>query len=195
MSDMTDRTSDAAADTAVASVLVLAGDSYLSDNRVLGSTHHRHSRFEGDAPRFDLPGAVRALHDASPRKAEPWIVHDCADPSCLHESRTFVGEYSELFPGHYHRYLGLLEQARGGTVLLRHVEALGGAAQRTLAAVFEQRFFTPIRGNEARPYTAVTVLTVSGDLDADGLVSELEPGLRRQVEAGERVVLQEDANA
>ncbi|MEM7166445.1 MAG: sigma 54-interacting transcriptional regulator [Planctomycetota bacterium] len=150
----------------------------------------------GDVAVAQHGDAVRALahslHDSSLRHREPWAEHDCADPTCLHESRTFVGEYMEVFPGHYHRYLGLFEQARGGTLLLRRVECLGSAAQRTLASVLEQRFFSPIRSSEPRTYEATTILTLGeGEAVGDHTV---DPALQRVLATAEAVV-QEDANA
>ena len=128
---------------------------------------------------------ARRIHesDENASSERAWIEHDCADPSQLHESRTFVGEYMEVFPGHYHRYLGLFEQVRGGTLFLRRVEFLGRAAQRTLATVLEQRFFSPLRGTEPRPYEATTLITVAEDLSAPELDDLLDPDLRRQMAA------------
>lgn len=107
---------------------------------------------------------AQKLHTRVPGDARPFVVHDCADRSCLNLRRVFLGEYCEVQPGHYQRRLGLLEAARDGTLLLERVEQLPTDIQELLAKILAEGMFTPLQGDAPVNYRARTVSCTEADL-------------------------------
>ena len=82
---------------------------------------------------------ARGIHTASARSNQPFVPLNCAAiPASLIESELF-GHERGAFTGATSRKLGLLEQARGGTVLLDEVAELSLALQAKLLRVLEDR--------------------------------------------------------
>ncbi len=91
---------------------------------------------------------ARGIHAASDRAAEPFAALNCAAiPESLLESELF-GHERGAFTGAATRKLGLLEIARGGTVLLDEVAELSLTLQAKLLRVLEDRKARRVGGVE-----------------------------------------------
>ena len=84
-------------------------------------------------------GVAEAIHDASPRAAQPFIVIDCsAIPANLLESELF-GHEPGAFTGANERRIGAFEQASGGTLFLDEIGELPLELQPKLLRALESR--------------------------------------------------------
>ncbi len=91
---------------------------------------------------------ARGIHAASDRAAEPFAALNCAAiPESLLESELF-GHERGAFTGAANRKMGLLELAKGGTVLLDEVAELSLALQAKLLRVLEDRKARRVGGVE-----------------------------------------------
>lgn len=91
---------------------------------------------------------ARALHAASPRAAGPLVeVDPGALAPALIESELF-GHRPGAFTGAERGHPGRVERARGGTLLLDHVEELPLAAQPKLLRLLSERRYAPLGGAE-----------------------------------------------
>lgn len=106
------------------------------------------------------------LHKRDRDAARPFVVVDCRHSRSWDAPRRFLGEYAEVRPGHYLRYLGALEEARDGTLLLEGVESLPRDVQILFRDVLESGSFTPIRGSEPVRYRAQTITLTTESLDS-----------------------------
>jgi DNA-binding NtrC family response regulator len=87
---------------------------------------------------------ARALHEASSRRADPFIAVNCsALPGTLIESLIF-GHERGAFTGADRRTRGQLEQAGSGTVLLDEIAEMPNELQAKLLRVLEDRRFRPL---------------------------------------------------
>lgn len=85
---------------------------------------------------------AQAIHDASPRRAGPFVAINCAAlTEALLESELF-GHERGAFSGAFQRKLGLFEVASGGTLLLDEIGELSpGLQAKLLRALQERRFY------------------------------------------------------
>jgi len=100
---------------------------------------------------------ARAIHQRSPRKAEPFMVINCsAYPATLLESELF-GHEKGAFTGASRQKLGRFEQAHKGTVFLDEIGEIPLSAQIKLLRVLQTQKFERIGGEviSARIYTIV----------------------------------------
>jgi len=89
---------------------------------------------------------ARALHDASPRAAGPFVPLNCgAFSEALLESEIF-GYERGAFTGAQARKLGLLEVAHGGTIFLDEIGEMPSALQVRLLRVVESGVFFRVGG-------------------------------------------------
>jgi two-component system response regulator AtoC len=115
------------------------------------------------------------LHRASRRANEPYVCINCgALPDSLLESELF-GHERGAFTGANAAKAGLLESARGGTVLLDEVAELPLAAQASLLRVLDQGEVLRLGATRPRPIDARFIAATNRDLEL-----EVERGRFRQ---------------
>ncbi len=110
--------------------------------------------------------AARLIHDASRRRAGPFVPINCAAiPDTLIETELFgaeKGAYTDAVarPGSF-------EQANGGTLFLDEIGEMSAAAQSRLLRVIEGRSVTRVGGARALPLDVRVVSATNRDLKAD----------------------------
>jgi two-component system response regulator AtoC len=121
------------------------------------------------------PGAgkttvARAVHAWSARASAPLLTLDCAAaaggaPDAVLERELFGCERGAFASGSS-RKPGLLERARGGTLVLDHVHQLPASVQARLVHVLDHRRVLRIGGKHERPVDVRIIATTSEDLAA-----------------------------
>lgn len=92
---------------------------------------------------------ARALHAASPRRRQPLVDVDVGTiPSSLFESELF-GYRAGAFSGAGRDHEGRVSRARGGTLLLDHIEELPLETQPKLLRLVAEDTFAPLGGRDA----------------------------------------------
>jgi two-component system response regulator FlrC len=82
---------------------------------------------------------AKAVHNASTRKAKPFVAINCAAlPATLLEAELF-GYEKGAFTGAIQRHLGKFEQAQGGTLLLDEITEMEPNLQSKLLRVLQER--------------------------------------------------------
>jgi DNA-binding NtrC family response regulator len=109
---------------------------------------------------------AEALHRGGSRRAEPFVVVNCAnlEPALL-ESDLF-GHEKGAFTGALARKVGKLEIVRGGTLFLDEVGELPLDAQAKLLRALDRREFQRVGGNETLHTAARFVAATHRDLSA-----------------------------
>jgi transcriptional regulator with PAS, ATPase and Fis domain len=109
---------------------------------------------------------ARAVHDASPRRAGPFVVLDCsAVAPNLIESELF-GYVRGAFTGAINNHTGMLEQANGGTVFLDELGELPLELQPKLLRALEARQVKRVGTNDWRSFDARVIAATHRDLRA-----------------------------
>ena len=91
---------------------------------------------------------ARAIHDASPRRGQPFIKVNCAAlPGELLESE-LLGHEKGAFTGAYRRKLGKFEFANKGTLFLDEIGELPLALQAKLLHVLQDHSFSRLGGRD-----------------------------------------------
>jgi DNA-binding NtrC family response regulator len=109
---------------------------------------------------------ARALHDASPRKAEPFVcVHCAALPETLLESELF-GHERGAFTGASQRKPGRIELAHKGTLFLDEIGEVPRAVQVKLLRVIQERELERVGGTQTIRVDVRIVAATHRDLDA-----------------------------
>ncbi|MDT0634927.1 sigma-54 dependent transcriptional regulator [Spectribacter hydrogenoxidans] len=109
--------------------------------------------------------AARALHEASPRAAEPFVQVDCtALPGELIESELFGHEKGAFTDAHRARD-GLLAAAGEGTAFLNEVGELPLSLQAKLLTALESRTIREVGSSRSRPIAAWFVAATNRELD------------------------------
>jgi two-component system, NtrC family, response regulator GlrR len=112
-------------------------------------------------------GVAEAIHDASPRADEPFVVIDCsAIPANLLESELF-GHEPGAFTGANERRIGAFEQASGGTLFLDEVGELPLELQPKLLRALESREVRRVGGRELIRCDLRIVAATNRDLRAE----------------------------
>lgn len=93
---------------------------------------------------------ARALHEASPRRAGPFVAVDCgALPESLLESELF-GHLKGAFTGAEKSRAGAFTRAHRGTLFLDEMSGVSAAVQARLLRVLEERKVKPVGSDEER---------------------------------------------
>ena len=110
---------------------------------------------------------AQALHEASPRRAHPFVAVSCAalGESVL-ESELF-GHEKGSFTGALARREGRFERANGGTLFLDEIGDLSGSIQVKLLRVLESQEFERVGGTEPVRVDVRLVAATNRDLAAD----------------------------
>jgi two-component system response regulator GlrR len=109
---------------------------------------------------------AEAIHDASERRHQPFIVIDCSALSHdLAESELF-GHERGAFTGADVRRIGAFESAHGGTIFLDEIGELPLALQPLLLRVLENRTIRRVGSNEQRAVDVRVVAASHCDLRA-----------------------------
>jgi DNA-binding NtrC family response regulator len=103
---------------------------------------------------------AEAIHEASSRRAGPFVVVDCgAIPPALIESELF-GHARGAFTGAVEHRVGAFESARGGTVFLDEIGELPLASQPALLRALEDRTCKRV-GDDRRIHIDVRVIAAT----------------------------------
>ena len=106
---------------------------------------------------------ARALHEASARRAEPFVAVNCsALPGTLIESLIF-GHERGAFTGAERRTRGQLEVVGAGTILLDEIAEMSTELQAKLLRVLEDRRFRPLGAEAELPMRARVVASTHVD--------------------------------
>ena len=107
---------------------------------------------------------ARAIHNASHRKARPFVVLDCGSiPRDLIES-TLFGHEKGSFTGAVGQHIGCFEQATGGTIFLDEIGELDITLQPKLLRVLEQREIKRVGGDRTIRVDVRVVAATNRDL-------------------------------
>src|SRR5580700_8480285 len=107
---------------------------------------------------------ARALHEASSRRADPFVAVNCsALPGTLIESLIF-GHERGAFTGAERRTRGQLEVVGAGTILLDEIAEMSIDLQAKLLRVLEDRRFRPLGAEDELPLRARVVASTHVDL-------------------------------
>ena len=108
---------------------------------------------------------ARAIHDLSPRRAQPFVPVSCvAVPEHLMESSLF-GHVRGAFTGAVGARAGLFEEARGGTVFLDEIECLRLDLQPKLLRVLQERMIQRVGGRHDVPVDFRLIAATNADLE------------------------------
>jgi len=108
---------------------------------------------------------ARAMHDASPRRAQPFVKVNCAAlPAELLESELF-GHEKGAFTGAYRRKPGKFEFANNGALLLDEIGELPLALQSKLLHALQDHEFSRVGGREMIRVDARVIAVTNRDLE------------------------------
>ena len=114
--------------------------------------------------------AARTLHDASSRKAAPFVPVNCASiPADLVESEMF-GHRKGAFTGAVERAKGFVKAAEGGTLFLDEIGDLPSGSQAKILRLLEQKTYTSV-GDPTERHADVRIVAATNQ-DLEALVKE-----------------------
>jgi two-component system, NtrC family, nitrogen regulation response regulator NtrX len=110
---------------------------------------------------------ARALHEASPRREQPFVEVNCAAiPSELIESELF-GHMKGSFTGAFADRAGKFEQADGGTLFLDEVGDMSLSAQSKLLRVLQEGVVNRIGGSKSIQVDVRVLAATNKELDGE----------------------------
>ncbi len=118
---------------------------------------------------------ARGIHNASPRKDQPFIAINCGGlPENLVESELF-GYVKGAFTGADTNKKGLFEEAQGGTIFLDEIGELPVVIQVNLLRVLQEREVRPVGSAQSIPVDVRVIAATARDLE-----QEVEQGRFRE---------------
>jgi len=109
---------------------------------------------------------ARAIHDASPRRHQPFVPVDCtALGDALFESQMF-GHEKGAFTGAHRDTLGFIRAAEGGTLFIDELGELSPANQAKLLRFLQESCITPVGSVRPVPVDVRVVCATHRDLPA-----------------------------
>jgi len=112
-------------------------------------------------------GIAKSIHEASPRKNQPFVVVDCgAIPETLAESILF-GHEKGAFTGATERRKGALSDADGGTLFLDELGELPLDLQPKLLRALSEKQVKRVGGNAFEPIDVRVLAATRRDLSAE----------------------------
>ncbi|RMF23692.1 MAG: sigma-54-dependent Fis family transcriptional regulator, partial [Deltaproteobacteria bacterium] len=110
---------------------------------------------------------ARTLHERSQRAGRPLVVVPCgAMPENLIEDALF-GRIKRGFAGAPQRQSGRIEQAQGGTLVLKNADRLSAAVQARVARLIQTESFRPGGAREDVQSDVRIIATTTADLSTD----------------------------
>jgi DNA-binding NtrC family response regulator len=110
---------------------------------------------------------ARAIHEASPRRSQPFVTVNCAAlPEGLVES-TLFGHERGAFTGATVRFMGAFERAHNGTLLLDEISEMGSNLQAKLLRAIQEQEFERVGGSQPIRVSVRIVATTNRDLAAE----------------------------
>ena len=127
--------------------------------------------------------AVRAIHDAGPRRAAPLIAINCAGlPDTLVEAELF-GVERGAFSGATERRDGLFRAAGDGTIFLDEIGELSMTAQAKLLRALQEQRVRPLGGAGEVIFGARVVMATHRDLEKAVAEGSFRADLFARIEA------------
>ncbi len=110
---------------------------------------------------------ARAIHDASPRREDPFFAINCAAiPESLIESELF-GHEKGAFTGAASREIGLFEAASGGTLFLDEIGEMNVAMQAKLLRAIQEKEIRRVGGKVNIPIDVRIISATNRDLEGE----------------------------
>ncbi|WP_175650827.1 MULTISPECIES: sigma-54-dependent transcriptional regulator [Pseudomonas] len=110
---------------------------------------------------------ARAIHYASPRASNAFIIENCAAlPDSLLESELF-GHKRGAFTGAHQDHIGLIQRAHGGTLFLDEIGDTSPAFQVKLLRVLQEGELRPVGATTAVRVDVRIIAATHRDLEAD----------------------------
>ena len=121
--------------------------------------------------------AARQLHEASPRREQPFVVVSCATFPIERAESTLFGHERGGLAGSRSAHVGLVEQAKSGTLFLDEVSALPLALQGKLLRLLEDGSYRKLGGAQELVSSARIVSSSNADLPKLTAESQFRPDL------------------
>jgi transcriptional regulator with PAS, ATPase and Fis domain len=120
---------------------------------------------------------ARLIHDASPRRSQPFLPVNCAAFSeSLVESELF-GHEKGAFTGAEQRHLGCFERADQGSLLLDEIGEMPLALQAKLLRVLEEETFDRVGGEQSLKVDVRLIATTNRDLEHETALGQFRRDL------------------